>query len=93
MNDGPLVARALQLAERIELKGLERTDQFSSSPLAFKVASGGTVALFRFGAAVFIGLNPIEEEGIIKGLDGRLIEPLIDRGGVHLSLANAAEST
>ena len=25
MNDGPLVARALQLAERIELKGLEQT--------------------------------------------------------------------
>jgi hypothetical protein len=35
MNDGPLVAHALQLAEHIELKGLERTDQFSSSPLAF----------------------------------------------------------
>ena len=79
MNDGPLVARALQLAERIELKGLERSDQFSTSPLAFKVTGGGTVALFRFGAAVFIGLNPIEEEGIIKGLDGRLIEPLAER--------------
>jgi hypothetical protein len=25
MNDGPLVARALQLAERIELKRLEQT--------------------------------------------------------------------
>jgi uncharacterized Rmd1/YagE family protein len=77
MNDAPLIARALQLAERIELKGLERTDQFSSSPLAFKVASG--VALFRFGAAVFIGLNPVEEEGIIRGLDGRLVEPLSER--------------
>jgi hypothetical protein len=35
MNDGPLVAHALQLAGHIELKGLERTDQFSSNPLAF----------------------------------------------------------
>jgi uncharacterized Rmd1/YagE family protein len=80
MRDEPtLIARALQLAERIDLKGLERTDQFSSNPLAFKVAGGGTVALFRFGAAVFIGMNPLEEEGIIAGLNGRLVGPLGER--------------
>jgi len=32
-------------------QALERPDQFSSSPLAFKAGNGGTVALFRFGAA------------------------------------------
>ncbi len=79
MSKGPLIARALQLAERIDLKGLERADQFSSSPLAFRVAGGGTVVLFRFGAAVFIGMNPLEEEGIIRGLERHLIEPLADR--------------
>ncbi len=35
MSEGPITVRALQLAERIELKGLERADQFSSNPLAF----------------------------------------------------------
>jgi len=79
MHDAPIHARALQLAERIDLKGLERTDQFSSHPLAFKAAGGGTVALFRFGAAVFIGMNPLEEEAIVEGLAGRLIEPLAER--------------
>jgi uncharacterized Rmd1/YagE family protein len=79
MNDRPLLARALQLAERIDLKGLERTEQFSSNPLAFKVAGGGTVVLFRFGAAVFLGMNPLEEEAIITGLQGRLVEPLAER--------------
>jgi uncharacterized Rmd1/YagE family protein len=73
------IARGLQIAERIDLKGLERTEQFSSNPLAFKTSGGSTVALFRFGAAVFIGMNPLEEEAIIKGLEGRLIEPLTDR--------------
>jgi hypothetical protein len=29
--------------------------------------------------AVIVGLNPIEEEGIIKGLEGRLVEPLVER--------------
>src|SRR5882724_6144559 len=68
MNDRPLFARALQLAERIDLKGLERAEQFSSNPLAFKVATGGTVVLFRFGTAVFLGMNPLEEEAIVTGL-------------------------
>jgi uncharacterized Rmd1/YagE family protein len=67
--------RAMQLAERIELKGLERGDQFSNNPLAFPAGTGGTVALFRFGAAVFFGMNPVEEEEVIRGLGGRLIEP------------------
>ena len=74
-----LTARALQLGERIDLKGLERPDQFSVHPLAFPTASGGTVVLFRFGAAVFIGLNPVEEEVVIRGLAGRILEPLHDR--------------
>jgi hypothetical protein len=47
MNEKSHTARALQLAERIDLKGLERPDQFSSSPLAFR-AGGGTAVLFRF---------------------------------------------
>lgn len=79
MSEGPITVRALQLAERIELKGLERPDQFSSNPLAFSMSGGGTVVLFRFGAAVFFGMNPIQEEGIIKGLQGRLGEPLTER--------------
>jgi uncharacterized Rmd1/YagE family protein len=72
-------ARALQLAERIDLKGLERSDQFSSNPLAFKAAGGGTTVLFRFGTAVFFGMNPLEEESVIQGLAGRLVEPLSER--------------
>src|SRR5215510_5848558 len=79
MGTNPLIARALQIAERIDLKGLERPDQFSTNPLAFKTPGDGTVVLFRFGATVFVGLNPLEEEAIIKGLEGRLVEQLADR--------------
>jgi uncharacterized Rmd1/YagE family protein len=79
MADRVIKARAMQLAERIELKGLERGDQFSSNPVAFPASTGGTVALFRFGAAVFLGLNPIEEEEVVKGLRDRLTEPLAER--------------
>ena len=71
--------RALQLGERIDLKGLEREDAFSSDPLAFRTQSGGSVMLFKSGAAVFIGLNPIEEEDLIRGLGERVISPLDER--------------
>src|SRR5690606_10628114 len=76
MPELTLQARALQLAERIDLKGLEREDQLSSNPLAFGLGPHGMVVLFRFGAVVFIGLNPLQEEEIIASLKGRLIEPL-----------------
>src|SRR5690606_17300092 len=39
----------------------------------------GMVVLFRYGTAVFINLNPVQEEEIIAGLKDRLIEPLADR--------------
>jgi uncharacterized Rmd1/YagE family protein len=71
--------RALQLGERIDIKGLEREDTFSSSPLAFRTRSGGTVALFRSGAAVFFSMTPLEEEDLIRSLGDRIVSPLAER--------------
>ena len=71
--------RALQLGERIDLKGLEREDAFSSDPLAFRTQTGGSVILFKSGAAVFVGLTPIEEEDLIRGLGTRIVDPLDQR--------------
>jgi uncharacterized Rmd1/YagE family protein len=79
MNNKELSVRALQLGERIETKGLEREDAFSSVPLAFHTEGGGIAVLFRSGGAVFIGLNPVDEERLIRGLGERVIEPLNDR--------------
>lgn len=75
----PIIARALQLADRLDLKALDRAEAYSKTPLAFSTKSGGHAILFRSGAAVFLGLDPIEEENIIASLQGRLIEPLKER--------------
>jgi len=72
-------AHALQLAERIDLKGLEREDQLSSNPLAFPVGRDSMAVLFRFGAAVFINVDPLREEEILAGLKARLVDPLPQR--------------
>ena len=37
------------------------------------------MVLFRFGSAVFFGMNPLEEETLIEGLRPRLVEPLSER--------------
>lgn len=85
-------ARALQLAERIDLKGLERQDQVSTNPLAFPAGMDGMVVLFRFGAAVLINLNPLQEEEIISGLKDRLIEPLVERESESASIVIKADA-
>ena len=95
MAEPTFQARALQLAERIDLKGLEREEQLSSNPLAFPVGRDGLVVLFRFGAAVFIHMTPLQEEEIIAGLKDRLIEPLDEREAESVSIAinsNAEDS-
>lgn len=79
MDRPDITVRALQLGERIDLKGLEREDAFSSNPLAFPTASGGTVVLFKSGAAVFIGLTPLDEEALIDTLMARVDGQLVER--------------
>ena len=78
-NPLTMTARALQLGERLDVKGLERADSFSKNPLAFRTPSGGTVVLFKMGTAVFIGLTPVEEEDMIRGLGERIKDTLKER--------------
>jgi uncharacterized Rmd1/YagE family protein len=76
MTNPEISARAIQLGERIDLKGLERDDAFSKSPLAFRTGGGGTAVLFKSGTAVFLGMTPLEEEALIDSLAHRLAGPL-----------------
>src|SRR5947209_4103999 len=77
MNDGPLVARALQLAERIELKGLERSDQFSSSPLAMTVALAYDERRITqaFDRVVPIA-SSLKQRKLLAGSQGDLVEQI-----------------
>lgn len=65
-------ARALLLGERIDTSGLERSDVISTAPLAFKVGSSGFAVLFRYGCVVLVGLSPIEEDEVLRGLRPRV---------------------
>ena len=79
MNAKEIPVRALQLGERIDTKGLEREDAFASVPLAFRTSGDGMAVLFKSGAAVFINMTPVEEEGLIRSLAPRILAPLAER--------------
>jgi uncharacterized Rmd1/YagE family protein len=60
--------RALLLGERIDLKGLEATQRLATSPLVITAGEGQYVALFRYGAIVLFGVNPLQEVTFVDQL-------------------------
>jgi len=67
-----LTARTLLLGERIDVAGLERSDVISTSPLAFPVGPSGFAIVFRYGVVVLLGLSPIDEDDLLRGLARRV---------------------
>jgi uncharacterized Rmd1/YagE family protein len=78
-----VTARALLLGERIDTAGLERSDVIATTPLTFRVGDG-TVTLFRYGVAVLIGLSPLQEDEVVRGIRPRVAAPIgtIDEAAV-----------
>jgi uncharacterized Rmd1/YagE family protein len=70
-----LTGRALIVGERINTAGLERADVYATAPLAFKAGDKGFVALYRHGAVILIGLSPLEEDEVLRGLGPRVVDP------------------
>jgi uncharacterized Rmd1/YagE family protein len=65
-------ARAFFVGERLNTSGLERGDVLATTPLAFRVNENGVAVLFRYGVVVLIGLNALEEEEFLRGLQPRM---------------------
>src|SRR5262249_7616462 len=65
-------ARALLTGDRLDTAGLERGDALSVTPLSFRAGTNGVVTLFRYGVVVLVGLSPIEEDEVLRGLAPRI---------------------
>jgi uncharacterized Rmd1/YagE family protein len=68
-----ITVRALLLGDRLDTAGLERHNVLSTTPMAFRIETGAFVVLFRVGVAVLVGMTPLQEDEIIRSLDGRII--------------------
>jgi uncharacterized Rmd1/YagE family protein len=71
--------RALLLSDRIDTTNLERDGVVSTVPLTYRSGKDGLVTLFRYGVAVLIGLQPAEEDEVLRSLQARLIRVVAPR--------------
>ena len=76
-----LTARAVLLGERIDTAGLERSDVISTDAARLQGRDAGYVVLFRYGVVVLVGLSPLEEDEVIRGLGPRVIGAVRRAGG------------
>jgi uncharacterized Rmd1/YagE family protein len=86
-----ITARAFFVAERINTAGLERGDVLSTAPLAFRVGDDGVAVLFRYGVVVLIGLNALEEDEFLRGLEHRMTGAFARREEEIASIELASE--
>ena len=59
--DNVVSMRAILVGERIDLKGLESTQRLATNPIVISAGEGQYAALFRYGAVVLFGVNPLQE--------------------------------
>ncbi len=67
--------RALFLGERIDLRALETAERLATAPLALRAGHRGCAVLFRYGAVVLFGLEPLEEVSFLKQLELLIASP------------------
>ena len=67
------------LGDRIDLRALEHGETVALAPLTVRAGERGYAAMFRYGAVVFINLQPLEEAAFVETLSpfihGRVDEP------------------
>jgi uncharacterized Rmd1/YagE family protein len=82
-------ARTMLLGDRIDTNGLERSDMLSSTPLAFYVAEGEFVVIFRYGAVVMFNMSPLKEDEFLRAITHRVSGAYekIDEETIQLELA------
>ena len=70
-----LRVRAVLLGDRLNTAGLRRAAQVSTTPLAFRVGADGLAVLFRYGAAVLIGLDAETEARVLADVADHVSGP------------------
>jgi len=84
--------RSILLGERIDLKGLEATDRLAVNPLVIAAGENQYAALFRYGAVVLFGVNPLQEVTFLDQLARLVGQPYPKRETEELRLRVDATS-
>ncbi|GAK58782.1 hypothetical protein U27_05757 [Candidatus Vecturithrix granuli] len=70
--------RAILMGERIDLRSLETARRLAMSPLILTSGESGCAAIFRYGAVVLFGLEPMEEVAFLSQIESMVIKPYPD---------------
>jgi uncharacterized Rmd1/YagE family protein len=68
-------ASAVLLADRIESSLLDVTGRIATTPLTVRAGNSGCAVVFRYGAVVMFGLQPIEEAAFLADLKKLIKDP------------------
>lgn len=68
-------ARALFIAQRIDVRSLESGSCLSTSPLTISVRENGCAVIFRYGSIVLFDVDPLEEAALLDHLYKLLSQP------------------
>src|SRR5665811_1540070 len=75
-NRQDLIARALLLGDRLDLKLFKIADCLDTTPLTLEVdRDGGIAVLFRYGVVVLFGVKSLDEAKFIDTLKPLLTNP------------------
>lgn len=77
-GQGQVMARALFLGQRLELRSFKNTQTLSNLPLTITAGAHGCTMLFRYGAVVMMGLSSVEEMSLLSELEPLIIDPFTE---------------
>jgi len=88
-----LTARALLAAHHLNLRTPESFTRLASAPLVVEAGAGGCAILFRYGAVVLFGLDPVESGAFLQSLLPLVSEayPAPESEDLEITLAPGAE--
>ena len=75
VNKQSIEVRAILVGERIDLRSLESARRLAVSPLVLTSGDSGCAAIFRYGAVVLFGLEPMEEVAFLSQIEPIVIKP------------------
>ncbi|MEJ2206126.1 MAG: RMD1 family protein [Gemmatimonadota bacterium] len=76
-RDPPIALRlsARYLGERIDTRSVTDQEVLARQPLVLRLRESGWAVLFRFGAAVCVGLTKAEEDAFLGAMAGSIVAP------------------
>lgn len=87
-----ILARALYIGQRIDLRAFEATPRLGTTPLTVTAGKKGCAVLFRYGAVVLFNMTSIEEMSFLDQIKPLVIDPPAEIYSEEVTMVAAANT-